>query len=264
MSFDDLFSKRVSIARNSMGLTQSELAKKVGIVSRQIAAYEGNEAKPREKALVNLAAALGTTPEWLANGVGHGPDVSNVKKTITRQEIPVLDHMQVNIERGQRFDDGANIIDFIPSPPNAGEHAFAVKIEGNSMVSPFGISFSDGSIVTFDPDIEPQNGDFVLCAIYDDKLLTFKKLIHDQGRIFLAALNPDYPYIGIDDYEIVGVAIHTQMFIKRNQHVSEIDWNTIDAWDSQTQINIEHPLTSRMDKIEEKLNLLLDLIAKKP
>lgn len=264
MNFDESFPKRVAIARNSLGLTQSELAKKVGIVPRQIAAYEGGEAKPREKALQNLAAALGTTIEWLTSGRGNGPNISDVKRTITLREIPVLDHIQVNIEYGRSFRDEANIIDFVPSPPNAGEHAFAVKIEGSSMSSPAGISFPEGSIVTFDPDIEPRSGDFVLCAIYDAKLLTFKKLIHDQGALFLSSLNPTFPPFPIEHCEIVGVAIHTQMFIKRNQQVSEIDWDKIDAWDSPTQLNIEHPLTSRIDKIEEKLNSLLDLIGKKP
>ncbi|MEI4896930.1 helix-turn-helix transcriptional regulator, partial [Klebsiella pneumoniae] len=77
--FDDSFPNRVSIARTALGLTQDELAQKVGVVRRQIAAYEGGEAKPRINALQNLAAALGTTTSWLTSGVGDGPDVSNVK-----------------------------------------------------------------------------------------------------------------------------------------------------------------------------------------
>ena len=263
MHFDESFPKRVAIARAAIRLTQDELAKKVGIVRRQIAAYEGGEARPRDKALQNLAAALGTTTEWLASGKGSGPNINNVKRTITLHEIPVLDHMQVDLEREKGFSTETNVIDFIPSPPNAGENAFAVKIEGNSMTSTNGISFPVESIVTFDPDIEPKNGDFVLCALYGAKLLTFKKLIHDQGALFLGSLNPAFPAFPMEDCEIVGVAIHTQMFINRSQHAPENEWHEIEAWDSSTPPTVEHSLMSRIENIEEKLDSLFDLLSNK-
>ena len=73
MNFDDQFPSRVSLARQSRGMTQAQLSKLAGVVQRQIAAYEGGEAKPRLRVLQALANALGTTAEWLALGEGQGP-----------------------------------------------------------------------------------------------------------------------------------------------------------------------------------------------
>jgi transcriptional regulator with XRE-family HTH domain len=54
VNFDSLFHERVSTLRKSLGLTQTELAKQVGIVQRQIAAYEGGDSKPRDPVLLRL------------------------------------------------------------------------------------------------------------------------------------------------------------------------------------------------------------------
>ena len=43
MQIDDSFSNRIAIARNALGLTQAQLADMVGIVRRQIAAYEAGD-----------------------------------------------------------------------------------------------------------------------------------------------------------------------------------------------------------------------------
>lgn len=216
MNFDTSFPKRVAAARQSTGMTQAELAKAVGVVQRQIAAYEGGEARPRSRVLQNLAAVLGTTSEWLSCGAGHGPELVNIKKTVTVREIPVINHMQVNDEPGSHFLDDVNIIDFTPAPLNAGENSFAVMIEGDSMDAQKGLSFPNGTIVTFDPALAPSNGDFILCGIYDERLLTFRQYVKDQGVFFLKALNPEYPAIHYDSFRVLGVAVHAQITIKNN------------------------------------------------
>ncbi len=123
MNFNDSFPRRVAAARNSLGLTQSELAKKVGVVTRQIAAYEGGEARPRINALNNLAAALGTTPEWLASGVGEAPDIARVRSTITLPLIPVITFVQA-----ANLSSGGDVVgyDYIPAPRLAPDSSFAV------------------------------------------------------------------------------------------------------------------------------------------
>ncbi|MEJ5176971.1 helix-turn-helix domain-containing protein [Erwinia sp. MYb416] len=123
MNFDSSFPKRVATARQAIGMTQAELAKAVGVVQRQIAAYEGAEARPREKVLVNLAAALGTSVAWLTTGQGEGPNTSHIKRTVTVREVPLLTYAQA---MGGDFDfddfyENASASDFIPAPPNAGE-----------------------------------------------------------------------------------------------------------------------------------------------
>ncbi|MGV3346420.1 LexA family protein [Enterobacteriaceae bacterium LUAb1] len=260
MNFDDSFSKRVAIARNAAGLTQDELAKKVGVVRRQIAAYEGAEARPRSKALENLAAALGTTSEWLASGSGQGPDIKNIRKTVTLREIPVINHMQVKLNPNSSFLDEANIVSFIPAPMNAGENSFAVLIEGESMDSPKGLSFPDGTIVTFDPDINVTNGDYVLCGIYNEMLLTFKQYVKDQGVFYLKSLNPEYPAIHFNEFIILGVAVHSQTNLSI-RHQIDNNHPEISAWDSSAPL-LNHDYDERLSILESKIDKILKAVSK--
>ncbi|PKH18306.1 hypothetical protein CIG19_21160 [Enterobacterales bacterium CwR94] len=215
MNFDDSFYKRVAIARTSLGLTQEELAKRVGIVKRQIAAYEGSDAKPRDKVLQNLAAALGTTSEWLAQGIGSGPNITNVKRTVTVREIPVLTHVQARFSSFEDLLKTAAIKDFIAAPDGANEDCYAVEIQGDSMSAGEGMSFPPGSIVTFNCALKAMHGDYVMCVLDDHEEAFFKQLIIDQGQPYLRSLNHNYPMITPDFLEVVGVAIHSQIRLHR-------------------------------------------------
>lgn len=58
-------SERIKALRTSLGLTQTQLAEKVGITQRQIAKYEAGEAEPREHTLLLISRALGVTKDSL-------------------------------------------------------------------------------------------------------------------------------------------------------------------------------------------------------
>lgn len=262
MNFDESFPRRVSMARNAIGLTQSELAKKVGVVPRQIAAYEGGEAKPRINALNNLAAALGTTPDWLASGKGDAPDIGHIRSTITLPLIPVITFAQA-----ADMCEGEHVVgcDYIPAPRLASESAFAVRINGDSMQSGSGISFPEGSMVIFDPDLPASNGDFVLCRLNSDDEVTFKQLIIDQDEFYLHPLNPRYMNIlAGKNSSIIGVAIESRnelspdvIFLSKSGMISSLmESISDDIGDIDSKSDNEN-LYSRLDKIESMLEQLL-------
>ncbi|MCM2366635.1 XRE family transcriptional regulator [Proteus sp. FZP2095] len=269
MNFDELFPTRVSMARNSLKLTQSELAKKVGVVPRQIAAYEGGEAKPREKALNNLAVALGTSAEWLKSGVGDGPDISNVRKTITVPEIPLYTYDQAyGLYSGK-----ANLVKtmapiaFVTAPERANRKCFALSISGDSMESSEGVSFTNRSIITFDPGITPQNGDFVLAYLHNHQDVTFKQLIKINRSWYLHPLNPSYSDLALnDDMDIFAVAIHSQYDLYELRIRSKEDGlikPTIDSLGEiyESDLGFKHKenkdLNNRLNKIESMLEKLI-------
>lgn len=260
MSFDDSFSKRVAIARSSLGLTQSELAKKVGVVPRQIAAYEGGEARPREKALINLAAALGTTAEWLTHGKGEGPNTGHIKKTVTVREVPLLSYVQAFSGEHELDDflDGTSASDFIPAPPYASEYTFALKVEGDSMQSPGSPSFPHGSIIFVDPQITPESGDFGIFIMAGAQDVTFKQFVIDQGAGFLRSLNPLYPMIPVSvEPEAIGKVIASQQSFKDTLAEYRQPYNpqaSPDRW--KTQEGIE----KRISVIESKIDYIIELL----
>lgn len=210
MNIDDSFYKRIAIARSSLGITQGKLADMVGIGRRQVASYEGGNSKPRDAVLQNLAAALGTSTEWLAQGIGKGPDVSNIKRMVTVQEIPVYANAP-SLWLDPLIDGEPSVTDFIQSPIRDGEGLFAMRINGDSMTSNGPFSFPEGTIITFDPNQEAKHGDFVLCGLEGASVATFKQLVFDQQQKYLKALNPAYPLIPFDkNATVIGVAVHSQ------------------------------------------------------
>ncbi|MGU3412861.1 LexA family protein [Enterobacteriaceae bacterium C34A] len=92
--------------------------------------------------------------------------------------------------------------------------AFWLKMEGDSMTSPAGLSVPHGCLVLFDTGRERVNNSLVLARLPDACEITFKKLIVDGGRMYLAGLNPQWPMVAIDDRtHFIGVALETRFLL---------------------------------------------------
>ncbi|HEM8291497.1 LexA family protein [Providencia rettgeri] len=272
MKIDENFKNRIQLARQALGLTQGDLADKVGVVRRQIAAYEAGDSKPRVNVLNNLAAALGTSPNWLASGEGTSPNIGNIRTTVTLPLIPVITSVQAELLFMD--DDSENIIgyDYIAAPQNASSDSFAIAIESESMQSATGISFTTGSVVIFDPMIEATNGDFVLCRLSDYKSAIFKQYIIDQGNEYLLSLNDSYPAIRItNDCFIIGVAVESRLDLslragfgfpsglqKTINKLHENNESLTPEQSSNKKNTNNTELAQRLDRIESMLNKLIN------
>ncbi|EHT9203815.1 helix-turn-helix domain-containing protein [Salmonella enterica] len=210
MNFDDQFPSRVSMARQSRGMTQAQLSKLAGVVQRQIAAYEGGEAKPRLRVLQALANALGTTAEWLALGEGQGPGTKNVMPDVLVKQIPILklDEVMHYLNTGEHSSSR-----FHPAIYNVGDSAFALTIEGEAMTTSSGISFPRGSVVTFSPLVKAKSKDYVIASLDKEQILSFKQVYIGEIETNLASLNPMYPNILVrnEDVSILATAVYLEI-----------------------------------------------------
>ena len=59
------FGARIKIMRKSLGLTQAQLAKKVGITTKAMGSYEQGIREPSLKNLIGLSKVLNVTTDWL-------------------------------------------------------------------------------------------------------------------------------------------------------------------------------------------------------
>ena len=92
--------------------------------------------------------------------------------------------------------------------------AFWLRVQGDSMTSPVGLSIPEGMMVLVDTGKEAKNGSLVIAKLTDANEATFKKLVVDGGQQFLKGLNPAYPLIPINgNCRIIGVAIQTMMLL---------------------------------------------------
>lgn len=72
----DTLGGRIYRAREESGLTQVDLAHRMGIKSSTLQAWESDKSEPRSNKLVMLSGILNVSPSWLIMGEGESPGVS--------------------------------------------------------------------------------------------------------------------------------------------------------------------------------------------
>jgi transcriptional regulator with XRE-family HTH domain len=77
------FGDRMTGAREAAGMSQAELAKRLGVKVKTIRAWENDRSEPRANRLQMLAGMMGVSIMWLLNGEGDGLD-----GPVTPQELP--------------------------------------------------------------------------------------------------------------------------------------------------------------------------------
>lgn len=71
---------RLRQARLARGLSQEDLARRLGLVSMSISRYERGVSSPRLSRATAIAAELGVSLDWLIRGEGAGPDASTGRR----------------------------------------------------------------------------------------------------------------------------------------------------------------------------------------
>ena len=67
------FGVRLTVARESTGLSKSDLARRMGCGTATVSAWEAGRSRPRTNKLVTLAGLISVSPTWLLSGLGDGP-----------------------------------------------------------------------------------------------------------------------------------------------------------------------------------------------
>ena len=147
------FSARVRALRESAGLTQAQLADKVGLTNRAVGAWETGRSKPRLDKLSQLAEILGTTPYYLMNG--DGPERVESRPTSAMVPLRVIGVTCM----GEGDEQEADAVVEVPEGV-AERHPglFVVHGIGECMDR----RFPEDAALGVDPAMEPRTGDAVL------------------------------------------------------------------------------------------------------
>ena len=70
-AIDQSIGNRIVHVRGLLGLSQAELAARVGIAATQLSRYESGKNLPRTTTLFRIAEALNVSPRWLEHGDGN-------------------------------------------------------------------------------------------------------------------------------------------------------------------------------------------------
>lgn len=202
-----------------MGLTEQQLADRIGVSRGSIQMWERGETAPKRTNQQAVADALGVTVAELmglqaAASVVRisGPAADRVEAMASMGAVPLISWVQAGCwaDVADPFQPG-DADEWLPCPVAHGPRCYAVKVRGDSMNNPGGRpSYSDGDIIFVDPDKGANHGDRVIVRLDDHAEATFKQLLIEDGRKLLKALNPEWAprYIPINgNATVVGVVI---------------------------------------------------------
>lgn len=195
---------RIKKRRNELGLTQSQLAEAISTSQQTVQSIEaGLVENPRK--LNEIAEALKTTPEFLRFGIGEMDNATVVASA--GNYLPLISLVQAGvwteIQELPPLD-----VELYPCPIKCSQHSFIVKVEGESMLP----RFEEGDLIYVDPEVQVENGSYVVARLDDENQATFKQLIIDGNKKYLKALNPDWPnkFVEINgNCTIVGKVVFT-------------------------------------------------------
>ncbi|MFP1633967.1 multiprotein-bridging factor 1 family protein [Zhengella sp. ZM62] len=73
----DTMGGRMSRAREAAGMTPQQLARRIGVKTATILAWESDRSEPRANRLTTLAGVLNVGLAWLIHGIGDAPATSS-------------------------------------------------------------------------------------------------------------------------------------------------------------------------------------------
>ncbi len=196
--------ERVRQARKAAGLSQADLAERIGVSQPAIATWESGVHDPRRVVMAKLADALSISHEWLTAGARSRSEVdSQAAAAYLRRplrHVPVIS-----------FDSAA----MFAADPNADPHQMAedyisVSASASLLFALFlddaavDLAFPKGSLVVIDyGDKWPADGNYCLSAVGGKPIV--RRIRRNPSRLEASPSRATFDTIDIDnDVEIIG------------------------------------------------------------
>ena len=207
-------SEIISTARKRLGLTQNELAEKLGVSLRALQLWESSKSKPQPSKLRKLSEILEIPIHTLTGEALKSNATQPVPASLMfPRHVPVVSWAKAGF--GGDFGNLAVQIDEWLHTDCKDPDAYALIIEGDSMMP----EFKPGDRVIFMPNVEPRNGDIVVARLAKTGDVFFK-LFHRVGKngeiVRLTSFNPAYPPLEyrIDEFEFIH-PMHSMVRLRR-------------------------------------------------
>jgi SOS-response transcriptional repressor LexA len=209
--------ERVRAVLQEQGLKQTDLAKVTGRSRALVNLWVNGPAESMDyEAAVKIGVKYGYSVDWLM--LGKGPKTSKGRTPGQRNVSPGPDTNRkaplISWVQAGRFTEPAAVHQVSEDevrgyfmPKRGGENVYCLRVEGDSMTSPYGRSYPAGCIIFVDPDQRtPNNGARVIAKLNGTSEVTFKTFVTEAGHSFLKPLNPQYPPISAP-FRILGTVI---------------------------------------------------------
>ena len=193
---------RIREAREKLGWTQAELAKKMGTTQQTIQRYEAGSVDVNSSKLVKLAKILGTTVDYLI-----GIPTNAVPARPGGVPRPVIGRISAG-PFGTVYEESGEELDVPDDVWECHRQGFWMRVSGNSMNR----LFAEGSMVYVDPACEVRNGDVGVACVNGDEG-TVKRIFFEPDnvvRLHPESYDPEYRDRVIDEDDPDGPSFHIE------------------------------------------------------
>lgn len=193
--------ENLRVARVRKGLTQIDVANRLGISRSTYANYEVGSRDPDTATLGKIADLLNVTTDFLL-GKDDVP-----QRVLNKRWVPLLGE----IHAGELIQANENIVGYLEMPADAypNDDLFALTVVGDSM-SPI---YLPGDNVIYRVSCKPENGDDVAVRVNGDEVTLKRFKLHEDGISFMslnAAYTPSFyssKEVETLPVEIIGVVV---------------------------------------------------------
>ena len=206
-----------------VGITVTELARRTGVGQPVIHRMASGETdNPKVGSLSPIAAFFNVTISQL---VGDDPLPEDRFKGSHNPyyrawtKLPLLNWEQAVLWPNHRQQE---VQSYISTEAIVSDMAFATRIEDTTMAP----RFPEGSILVVDPEIKPQDQDFVLIHLGNHGKAQFKQMLVDGESLYLKPINTDFQTNRVEKpYRILGVMIQVLTEFYQDRRPQLIDDN---------------------------------------
>lgn len=200
------FSDMLAYLRKRDGMSQKEIAEKVGVSRSTIGMYETGEREPDFETLEALADTFNVNMDTL---LGKTHTVSNAIPYEDRHMVPILGSIPAGIPALAIED----IEGYAAVPYRDTDNYFFLRVKGDSMIN---AGIYSGDLVLIRRQQSADNGQIIAARVNGDEA-TLKRFKQQGDMVLLLPENPDYEprIVPISDFDsgyaqIIGVAIEVR------------------------------------------------------
>ena len=95
---DTTLGGRISMARETSGLSVGQVVKRLGVKATTYEAWEADRSEPRANKLVALAGILNISPPYLLSGLGQQPSKLGLPERQIRQLTTQIEQLEQNLK----------------------------------------------------------------------------------------------------------------------------------------------------------------------
>lgn len=187
--------------RESKGMTQEQLAKKVGVASVTISKWELDTSKPKSESTIKLGEIFGVSSRAF---ISHKAEIKIIQNMVS---IPFYSNVRAAAGCGCIcLDENYELIQVPDKFVKNQDDVFAISVSGDSMEP----VFCDGTVVFIDP-LQKKVTDGCVYAFIHEGMVRMKILEDTPKGFRVRSYNENYPVEDVDiqrdSFSIIGKVV---------------------------------------------------------